>query len=84
MYKTKEKVLHDQRLILIRDRALSWKKKKLLIVADPHFVKAQIFRDTGIPVPGRTTADDLKRIVPDGSVSPWQAFFSRRFNPWPN
>ena len=62
MYKTKEIVLLGQHLILIPDRALLWKDKKLLIVADPHFTKAQIFRDAGIPVPEGMTADDLKRL----------------------
>ena len=49
-------------MMLLPDRALFWKEKKLLIVADPHFGKAQIFRDKGIPIPGGTTADDLTRL----------------------
>ena len=52
----------DQHLILLPDRALFWREKEVLIVADPHFGKAQIFRDRGIPIPGGTTAGDLKRL----------------------
>ena len=39
-----------------------WRQKRMLIVADPHFGKAQIFRDEGIPVPGGATEDDLERL----------------------
>jgi DNA ligase-associated metallophosphoesterase len=51
-----------QSLILFPDRTLFWQEEKLLIVADPHFGKAQIFREYGIPIPEGTTADDLKRL----------------------
>ena len=62
MDKFKEYLLLDQHLILLPDRALFWREKEVLIVADPHFGKAQIFRDRGIPIPGGTTAGDLKRL----------------------
>jgi DNA ligase-associated metallophosphoesterase len=62
MVKVKEKSLLEQHLILLPERALFWKEEKLLVVADPHFGKAQIFRDSGIPIPGGTTAGDLKRL----------------------
>lgn len=62
MYKTQKKLLLDQHLILHPEHALFWKDKNMLIVADPHFGKAQIFRRNGIPVPKGTTADDLDRL----------------------
>ena len=62
MHKSKKKSLHGQTMMLLPDRALFWEEKKLLIVADPHFGKAQIFRDKGIPIPGGTTCDDLTRL----------------------
>jgi DNA ligase-associated metallophosphoesterase len=62
MLKTQENFLFDQHLILHPERALFWKDKNLLIVADPHFGKAQIFRSNGIPVPKGTTAGDLDRL----------------------
>ena len=34
----------------------------MLIVADPHFGKAQVFRNSGIPIPGGTTAEDIGRL----------------------
>lgn len=58
-------VAHDllgQRLILLPERALFWAQKKMLIVADPHFGKAQVFREHGIPVPTGTTTADLQRL----------------------
>jgi DNA ligase-associated metallophosphoesterase len=62
MSKHKQQYLLGQHLILIPDRALFWREEKLLIVADPHFGKGQTFRENGIPVPGGTTAGDLKRL----------------------
>ena len=52
----------DQEMILIPDRALYWVEKKMLIIADPHFGKAQVLRESGIPAPEGTTSDDLGRL----------------------
>ena len=57
-----EYVCRDQRLLLLAERALFWQERKMLVVADPHFGKAQLFREGGIPVPHGTTADDLARL----------------------
>ncbi len=57
-----EKHLLGQHLILHPDRAIFWKEKNLLVIADPHFGKAQVFRESGIAVPGGTTLDDLRRL----------------------
>jgi DNA ligase-associated metallophosphoesterase len=54
--------LLDQTLHLFAERAVLWEEEQLLIVADPHFGKPQIFRDQGIPLPAGTTADDLQRL----------------------
>lgn len=54
--------LQGQNLLLLPERAVFWQQAKMLIVADPHFGKAQVFRDSGIPVPAGTTADDLHRL----------------------
>jgi DNA ligase-associated metallophosphoesterase len=62
MSKFKEASLLGQHLILFPDRTLFWQEEKLLVVADLHFGKAQIFREYGIPIPGGTTADDLERL----------------------
>ena len=58
MVKNKQKSLRGQNLILSPERALFWCEEKLLVVADPHFGKAQMFRDKAIPIPGGTTAGD--------------------------
>jgi DNA ligase-associated metallophosphoesterase len=62
MQGTASKQLLGQNLILLPDRALMWREKRLLVVADPHFGKAQVFRDQGIPVPAGATAGDLARL----------------------
>lgn len=62
MPKYKTKSLLGQNLTLFPDRTLFWQEEKLLVVADLHFGKAQIFREYGIPIPEGTTTDDLKRL----------------------
>ncbi len=57
-----EHALHGQRLVLLPERALYWREKKMLVVADAHFGKAQLFRERGVPIPPGTTADDLQRL----------------------
>lgn len=54
--------LLGQNLMLLPDRALLWRERRLLVVADPHFGKAQVFRDEGVPVPVGATAGDLDRL----------------------
>ena len=43
-------------------KALFFDEKKWLIVADPHFGKAEIFRRKGLPVPAGSTESDLARL----------------------
>lgn len=62
MDKPFEHACRDQRLLLLPERALFWRERKMLVVADPHFGKAQLFRERGIPVPQGTTEDDLARL----------------------
>ncbi len=52
-----------QKLLLLPAKAAFWQEKKMLIVADPHFGKAQLFRERGVPVPQGTTATDLQRLT---------------------
>ena len=49
-------------LWLLPERAVYWPRGGALIVADPHFGKAAAFRAGGIPVPGGTTAEMLRRL----------------------
>ncbi len=62
MDKPFEHVCRGQRLLLLPERVLFWREQKMLVVADPHFGKAQLFRERGIPVPHGTTGDDLARL----------------------
>lgn len=46
-------------LEMLPERALLWRERAMLVVADIHFGKAAAFRAGGIPVPHGTTADNL-------------------------
>lgn len=44
------------------DHTVYWRRTQTLILADPHFGKAQFFRGAGIPVPAGTTRSNLQKI----------------------
>lgn len=50
-------------LRLLPERALYWERKRTLLVADPHWGKAAAFRAAGVPVPGGTTREGLRRLT---------------------
>lgn len=52
-----------ERFELFHSRALHWPDRRALILADPHFGKAETFRKAGVPVPTGTTAATLKRLT---------------------
>lgn len=49
-------------LTLLPQRALLWRRRHMLIVADIHFGKAAAFRARGIPVPRGTTQQNLDAL----------------------
>lgn len=51
-----------ERLVLRPDRSLFWPRARALVVADPHFGKADAFRAAGLPVPG-DAAGPLARLA---------------------
>ena len=57
-----EIMLRNHRFFLHPERALFWKKKRYLFIADPHFGKAASFRSQGIAIPSGTTETDLHRL----------------------
>lgn len=54
--------LAHERVVLLPGRALGWPAGGLLLVADPHFGKAALFRRGGVPVPRGTTGETLDRL----------------------
>lgn len=50
------------RMHLLADRALYWPERRLLVIADLHLGKGDIFRAHGIAVPSGGTAHDLARL----------------------
>ena len=49
-------------LVLSAGRALFRPRTRQLLIADPHFGKAEAFRARGVPVPEGTTVENLERI----------------------
>ena len=45
------------------DRALVWRARRTVLIADLHLGKAATFRGSGIAVPERGTAEDLARVT---------------------
>jgi DNA ligase-associated metallophosphoesterase len=62
MTRSEEIKLRGQNLLLLAERAVYWKQRKMLIVADPHFGKSEIFRADGIPIPLGITVDNIDRL----------------------
>jgi DNA ligase-associated metallophosphoesterase len=55
-------IVAGETLVLFPERAALWQRENTLLVADVHFGKAAAFRAGGIPVPGGTTAEALRRL----------------------
>lgn len=55
-------VLGPARLRLLADRAVYWPARRLLLVADLHLGKGDVFRRHGIAVPRGGTGQDLARL----------------------
>ena len=51
-----------ERLILDNSRAVWWPRPQRLLLADVHFGKGSVLRQSGIAVPTGQTATDLKRL----------------------
>ena len=51
-----------EELVLCPERAVYWPRRRMLLVADPHFGKSAAFRALGVFVPKGTTADALSRL----------------------
>jgi DNA ligase-associated metallophosphoesterase len=52
----------EQTLELCPEKAIFWKDRSTLFIADPHFGKAAHFRRLGVPVPQGTTTANLARL----------------------
>jgi DNA ligase-associated metallophosphoesterase len=57
-----EIVLRGESLTLLPERAMYWRAKETLFIADPHWGKAATFRAHGIPVPSGTTDEGIARL----------------------
>ncbi|HEX6925797.1 MAG TPA: ligase-associated DNA damage response endonuclease PdeM [Longimicrobiaceae bacterium] len=50
-------------LWLLPERVAYWERRRTLLLADAHWGKAAAFRAGGIPVPGGTTGEGLRRLT---------------------
>ncbi|HKK38710.1 MAG TPA: ligase-associated DNA damage response endonuclease PdeM [Cryomorphaceae bacterium] len=55
-------IIQDVALTLLPERAIFWKDRGMLIVADAHIGKVSHFRKNGIPVPGMAERNNLWRL----------------------
>jgi DNA ligase-associated metallophosphoesterase len=48
----KPMMIEGESVILRPDRSLFWPRRSTIVIADPHFGKAETFRAAGLPIPG--------------------------------
>ncbi len=58
-----ERIIANEILHLLPERALYWPRTGTLFIADPHFGKAATFRAHAIPLPEGTTEAELQRLT---------------------
>ncbi len=63
-------MIAGERLELHAERAVYWRQRKCLLLADVHFGKGSVLRRAGITVPTGQTANDLTRL--DGLIEHYQ------------
>ncbi len=54
--------LEGQELELLPEKAIYWRRKETLLIADLHLGKAAAFRSHNVPVPSGTTEETLARL----------------------
>lgn len=54
--------LHNEELILAKERALFLAKEKLLVISDLHLGKSAHFRKAGLQIPSTLAKSDLQRL----------------------
>src|SRR5689334_18807429 len=53
----------DEELLLLPEKAIYWKAKGALLIADLHFGKINHFRKAGIPVPTKANEKNLEKLL---------------------
>lgn len=54
--------IREEELMLLPQRAIFWKRKNVLLLADLHLAKSGHFRKAGIPVSSQVHEEDLNRL----------------------
>jgi DNA ligase-associated metallophosphoesterase len=55
--------LRGEELVLLPEKAIYWKAKKALLIADLHLGKSGHFRKAGVAIPSSVHNDDLNRLA---------------------
>lgn len=55
-------VIRNEELQLLPEKAVFWKRKKILLLSDLHLAKSGHFRKAGIPIPSSVHENDLQRL----------------------
>ncbi len=55
--------LQGESLLLHADRALSWPRRKTVLVADVHLGKEHVFARQGVPIPAGPSENSLERLA---------------------
>lgn len=58
----KEVIISESSLSLLPEKAIWWKERSVLFLADLHFGKTSHFRKEGIAIPGNLIYKDFKRL----------------------
>ncbi len=61
--KSTRHTIQQNHFLLLAQRAVFWRERQMLLIADPHFGKAASFRSHGIAIPRGTTCYDLERLA---------------------
>ena len=81
--------VNGQELTLLRERAVWWKKRSTLLIADVHFGKVSHFRKNGVHVPNKAAVNNywkLSALIQDTGADRvlflGDLFHSRRNHEW--
>jgi DNA ligase-associated metallophosphoesterase len=82
-------VIRDEECYLLSEKALYWRRKRMLLVSDLHLAKSGHFRKAGIPIPTSIHQGDLMRLSeiisryrPESVLILGDLFHSRQNNEW--
>lgn len=81
--------IRNEELTLLPEKAIYWKRKKMLLLSDLHLAKSGHFRKAGIPIPSSVHEHDftrlsllIKKLKPETLCILGDLFHSRQNKEW--